>query len=145
MLLFLHLLTCLHFLGHPPTSVQNLFCLLVLQFCWRENIEDNKKSRAILLVWDKDSYTERYLVLLPCTSVLQPTLVHLYQTSPLLPSHLPIVASASLKLLYLLLYSEYINHIPVFCFLPFLYPSHALSPLSLWSISNNISAFVLGL
>jgi hypothetical protein len=30
-----------------------------------------------LLVWDKDSYTERFLALLPCTSVLQPELVQL--------------------------------------------------------------------
>jgi hypothetical protein len=35
-----------------------------------------------LLVWDKD--TERFLVLLPCTCVLQPRLVHLYQNCLLL-------------------------------------------------------------
>jgi hypothetical protein len=39
-----------------------------------------------LLVCGKDSYTERFLVLLPCTCVLQPTLVHFYQASSLLPS-----------------------------------------------------------
>jgi hypothetical protein len=48
-----------------------------------------------LIVWDKDNNTERFLVLLPCTCVLQPTLVHLYQTSSLFPGSLPIVASAS--------------------------------------------------
>jgi hypothetical protein len=32
-----------------------------------------------LLVWDKDSCMERFLTLLPCTSVLYPKLVHLYQ------------------------------------------------------------------
>jgi hypothetical protein len=53
-----------------------------------------------LLAWDKDSYTERFLALLPCTCVLQPKLVHLYQTSSLLPSHLLIVASANLWLLF---------------------------------------------
>jgi hypothetical protein len=37
-----------------------------------------------LLVWDKDSYTERFLALLPCTCVLQPEFVCLYQTSSLL-------------------------------------------------------------
>jgi hypothetical protein len=74
-------------------------------------------------------------VLLPCTCVLQPTLVY-YQTSSLLPSPLPIVVLASLSLLYLFLYSEHINHIQVFGFLPFPYPSHAQS---------NITAFVLGL
>jgi hypothetical protein len=50
----------------------------VLQFCRRENMRDTKKDIAFLLVWDKDSYTERLLVLLPCTCVLQPGLIHLY-------------------------------------------------------------------
>jgi hypothetical protein len=45
---------------NPLASRQNLFCLL-LQFCWRENIRDNKKDIAFLLAWDKDSYTERFL------------------------------------------------------------------------------------
>jgi hypothetical protein len=45
-------------------------------------------------------------VLFPCTCVLQPHLVHLYQTSSLLPSPLPIVASASLTLIYILSYIE---------------------------------------
>jgi hypothetical protein len=46
-----------------------------------------------LLVWD-NSYSKRLLAWLPCTSVWQPTLVHLCQTSMLPPSFLPIVASA---------------------------------------------------
>jgi hypothetical protein len=33
---------------------------------------------TFLLVGDRDSYTERFLALLPCTYVLQSTLVHLY-------------------------------------------------------------------
>jgi hypothetical protein len=98
-----------------------------------------------LLVWDKDSYTERFLALLPCTCVLQLTLVHLYQTSSLLSSPLPIVASASLRLLYLLLHSKYINHIQVLGFLLFPYSSCTHSPLSVWPMSSNIIAFVLGL
>jgi hypothetical protein len=53
-----------------------------------------------LLVWNKDSYTEKFLALLPCTSVLQPELVHLYQTSSLLPSHLPIVTTVNLRFWY---------------------------------------------
>jgi hypothetical protein len=65
----------------PPASGQNMFYPLILRFCWRENIRDNKKDTASLLVWDKDSYTERFLALLLCTCVLQLTLVHLYQTS----------------------------------------------------------------
>jgi hypothetical protein len=40
---------------------------------------------AFLLVWGKDSYTKRLLVLLPCTCVSLPALVHLCQTSLLLP------------------------------------------------------------
>jgi hypothetical protein len=38
--------------------------VLILQFCWRENIRDNKKDIVVLPVWDKDSYAERFLVLL---------------------------------------------------------------------------------
>jgi hypothetical protein len=72
-------------------------------------------------------------------------LVHLYQTSSLLPSHLPIVASASLRLLYSLLYIVYIKHFQVLGFLPFPYSSCTCSPLNVWPMSNNIAAFVLGL
>jgi hypothetical protein len=100
---------------------------------------------GFLLDWDKDSCTERFLVLLPCTCVLQPTLVHVYQISLLLPSPLPIVASARLRLLYSLLYSEHINHIQALGFLSFPYSSLAWPPLSVWPMSNNITAFVLGL
>jgi hypothetical protein len=57
-----------------------------------------------LLVWDEDSYTGRFLVMFRCTCVLQPQLVHHYQTSSLLPGLLPIGALASLRLLYLFLY-----------------------------------------
>jgi hypothetical protein len=98
-----------------------------------------------LLAWDKDSYTERFLALLPCTGVLQSKLVHLYQTSSLLPSHLPIVVFAYLSLLYLFLYSGHINHFQVLGSLPFPYSSCTCSPLSVWPRSNNITAFVLGL
>jgi hypothetical protein len=97
---------CIHCLGHlshpppNPASGQNLFCPLVLRFCWRRNTTDGKKGIAFLLVWGKDRYTERFLMLLPCTSVLQPTLAHLCQTSSLLPGPLPIVVSASLGLPY---------------------------------------------
>jgi hypothetical protein len=81
----------------------------------------------------------------PCTCVLTPTMVHLYQTSSLLPGLLPIVASASLRLLYSLLYREHINHTQVLGFLPLPYSSHVVSPLSVWPMSNNITAFILGL
>jgi hypothetical protein len=104
---------------------------LFSNFVEEKNIKDDKKTWHFLLVWDKDSYTERFLALLPCICVLQPTLVHLYQTSSLLPGPLPIVASASLRLLYSLIYSDHIiNHIHVLGFLPFPYSSHARSLLS---------------
>jgi hypothetical protein len=72
-----------HLLPNPPPlprtcSTLNLFCPIVVRFCWRENISDNEKNIAFLLVWDKDSFTQRFLALLPCTCVLQPTLVPLY-------------------------------------------------------------------
>jgi hypothetical protein len=130
---------------NSPASRQNLFCFLVLWLCWRE-IRDNKKGIAFLLVWDKNnSYTERFLALLQCTCVLQPTLVHLYQTSSLLTSPIPIVTSVSLRLLYSLLYSKHTNHIQVLGFFPFPYSSSAHSPLSVWPMSNNITAFILHL
>jgi hypothetical protein len=59
-----------------------------------------KERHSIFASWVKDSYTERFLAFLPCTCVLQPKLIHLYQTSSLLPSHLPIVTSVILRLLY---------------------------------------------
>jgi hypothetical protein len=59
---FVHLFTCAYIVGaisspcpwpppsspHPLTSRQNLFCPL-LQFCWREDISNNKKDIAFLL------------------------------------------------------------------------------------------------
>jgi hypothetical protein len=87
--IYLHVYTLFGPPSPAPTPKQNLFCPLVLWFCRRKNIKDDKKNKVFLLVWDKDSYTERFLVF-PCTNVLQPKLVHLYQTSSLLswsPSH----------------------------------------------------------
>jgi hypothetical protein len=125
---FLHLFTCIHCLGHfPPLPGRICSCSFLL---FSNFVEEIIRKTAFLLVWGKDSYTERFLVLLPCTCVLQPTLVHLYQPASLLPSPLPIMASASLRLLYSLLYSEHINHIQVLAFLPFPYSSHSHSPLS---------------
>jgi hypothetical protein len=105
-LTFIHM--CIHCLGYlslPLLPGRTCSTLLFSDFVEEKNIRDNKKDIAFLLVCDKDNYTERFLALLPCTCVLQPTWVHLCQTSSLLP--IPIVASASLRLLYLLLYSEY--------------------------------------
>jgi hypothetical protein len=91
---------CMHCFGPPPLSPPLfLFGPLVLQFCWRENIGDNKKGTAFLLLWDRNSYTERFLALLPYTCVLQPKLVHPCQTYLLLPVPLPIVASCQFKII----------------------------------------------
>jgi hypothetical protein len=54
---------------------------------------------VFLLAWDKDTCTGRFLALLPCACLLQPTLALLYQTSSFLLGSLPIVASANLRLL----------------------------------------------
>jgi hypothetical protein len=115
----------------PPPSRKNLFHPLVLWFCWRENINYNKKNIAFLLV--EIRYTERFLLLLPCTCVLQPELINLYQTSSLLPGYLSIATSVSLSLLYLLFYNGHIKRFQVLGFLPFPYSSCTYSPLSvLW-------------
>jgi hypothetical protein len=51
---------------------------------------------AVLLVWDKDSYTGRFLVLFPFINVLPPKLVNLCRPSSLLSSPLPIVVLVSI-------------------------------------------------
>jgi hypothetical protein len=122
---------------HTP-SRQNLFHTLVLWYCWRENIRNNKKDIAFLLGWGKDSYAERYLALFPGIYAWQPTFV---QTSSLLSSPLPIVASATLFT------SPELGHQlhQILGFFPFHYSFCACSHLSVWTVSNNITAFVLDL
>jgi hypothetical protein len=141
---------CIYCLGHfwlcpcpfplPPTpsllgkTGSALFFNLL-----RGNISNNKKGIAFLLVWDKGSYTERFLALLLCTCVLQPKLIHLYLTSSLFSSHLPIVTFVVLRLQWAH------QTLSSFGFPNFPYSSCMCSPLSMWSMSNNITAFVLGL
>jgi hypothetical protein len=91
---------------------------------------------TFLLVWGKDSYSGKFLVLFPCIYALQPTLVHFYQTSSLLPSPLTIIALASLRLQYSLPYSEHINHIQAFSFLSSLYLFHAQAPISVAHVQS---------
>jgi hypothetical protein len=64
---------------------------------------------------------------------------HLYQTTLLFPGSLPIVTSATLRLLYSLLYSEHIDHNQVLSFLPFPSFSHVHSPLSVWTINESVT------
>jgi hypothetical protein len=56
---------CVHCLCYfpSPSHIQAERVCPLLRFCCRENIGDNKKDIAFLLVWDKDSYTERFLAL----------------------------------------------------------------------------------
>jgi hypothetical protein len=144
-IVFMFTFTCIHYFAtHNPTSSRTCSALLFSDFVGEKNIKDNKKNMQFLLVWDKDSYTGRFFVF-TCICVLQPILVHLYRTSSLLPSPLPIVALATLRWLYSFLYSENINHIQVFGLLPLPHPSCAWSHLSVGPVSNNITAFVLGL
>jgi hypothetical protein len=81
---------------------------------------------VFLLVWDKDSYIRRFLVLFPCICILQHKLVHLYQTSSLLPSPLPKLASVNLRLQW-----AHQLHLS-FRFPSLLYSSRESSPLSVW-------------
>jgi hypothetical protein len=62
---------------------------------------------AFLLVWDKDQMQGDSLCCFHAHMYYNPQLVHLFQTFTLLLSPYPILASASLRLLYLLLYSGY--------------------------------------
>jgi hypothetical protein len=79
-----------------------------------------------LLVWDKDSST-KIPSIASMHMCITTTLVHLYQTSSLLPGHVLIVASASFRLLYLLTYSVHISHIQVS--FPFSVPPVYILPL----------------
>jgi hypothetical protein len=120
----------------PPPPLLNMSLPPVLRFYRRKNIKDKKRSMPFLLVWDKDSYTGSLLVLFPCICVLQPQLIHFFQSSSLLPSPLPIVAPASLRFLHSFLYSKHINHIQVFGFLPLSDPSFAQFPLNVTHVPS---------
>jgi hypothetical protein len=70
-----------------PSSGQNLFYPL-LWFCWRDNIRDNKKDTAFLLVWDKDSSSEVPSIASRHLCIATHMVYH-YQTSLLLLGPLP--------------------------------------------------------
>jgi hypothetical protein len=52
-----------------PCLIPLLPTILLLQFCWKENIRDHKKDIAFLLAWDKESYTEIFLALYMCITI----------------------------------------------------------------------------
>jgi hypothetical protein len=84
---------------------------------------------VVLLAWDKGKYTGRLLVLFPCIYVLQHQLIHLFQSSPVLPSLLPMVASGQFKIsIFIFIQWAYQLH-SRFCF-----PSLGLSLLCVASL-----------
>jgi hypothetical protein len=93
-----------------------------------------------LLVWDEDSYTERFLALLPCTCVLRidSSLPDLFTTS-WSPSHSDF---CQFKIPVLAPLQRAHQTLSSFGFPPFPYSSCMCPPLSMWLMSNNITAFV---
>jgi hypothetical protein len=136
----LHLFTCVYMIWTTSLlpSRQNLFYPL-LQFCGKKD-ERYQKHVFFFLVWDKDSYIGRFLVLFPRMYVLQHKLVNLYQISSLLHGPLPTVALTSSRLLSLNTLTTFKFFISFPCPIT---PVHG-QPL-LWSVSNNITAIVIGL
>jgi hypothetical protein len=69
--IFTHMyIHCLGHLSSPQPHLPSRTCsTLLFSSFFEEKIWDNKKDITSLLVWDKDSYTERFLSLLPCTCV----------------------------------------------------------------------------
>jgi hypothetical protein len=142
-LLFIHLFICAYIVWAisplcPLPLPFHLASKQNLEFCWREDVTNNKKDTAFLLVSDKDSYTDRFLALLPCTCVLQPKLVHLYQTSSLLPGHLRIVTSCQFKITLFTPLQWAHQTLSCFEFPTIPYSSCMCSPLSVWPMSNYI-------
>jgi hypothetical protein len=101
--------------------------LLFSDFIEEKTWEITKKI-AFLLVWNKNNYREIPSVVarhMCITTHISSPLPDLFTT----PSPLSIVASANLRLLHLLLYSDHINHIQVLGFLPFPVPPVCSFPL----------------
>jgi hypothetical protein len=102
---FLHLQTCVYTICtifillplsmlHPPflqcqphPTLQSLFHPLVFPFCRRKNIRDNQRNMVFLLIWDKGSYTRRFLVFFPCITTPVDSSLPVLFTSPEFPSY----------------------------------------------------------
>jgi hypothetical protein len=81
---------------------------------------NQQERHSVFASWDKGSYIERFLALLPCTSVLQPELIlHDLFTTSQSPSHSDL---CRFKVTISLLYSGDIKHFQVLGFLPFPIP-----------------------
>jgi hypothetical protein len=128
-----------HSLPHTPLiSRQNMFCPFP-QFCWKQDINNNKKNRTFLLVWDKDSYAKRFLALLRRTSVLQPeqidsSLPDLFNTSRS-PSHIDL---SSFKVTVLAPLQWRHQMLSSFRFLTYPHTSPMYFSLSLWPKSTTL-------
>jgi hypothetical protein len=85
---------------------------------------------------------ERFLALLPCTSVLQPKLTHLYLTISIVPDPLPILI---FKVSVLVPVQWGHQTLSCFGFPTYPHTSCMCSPLSMWPKSNHIAAFALDL
>jgi hypothetical protein len=135
----IHLIPTFHFFSLFIYSYLHTF----LQFCWREDISNNKEDKAFLLLWGKDSYTERFLALLPCTRVnytqMDSSLPDLF-TSSQSPSHIDL---CHFKVTVLSPPQWVHQTLSSFGFPICHHTSHVCSPLSMWPKSNNITAFVL--
>jgi hypothetical protein len=129
----LHLLTCVYIVwATSPDPILGRTCSTLL---FSDFVEEKTRKTMLLLVWDKDSYTE-----IPSIASMHKYITtHIGSSLPdlsLLPGPLPIVLDY-----YIRLYQPH----STLGFLPFLYSSRVHSPLSVWPMSNNITAFVLGL
>jgi hypothetical protein len=128
----------------PSCLASRQYLFWPLQFCWREDISNNKKD-SIFASWDKDSYTERFLALLPCTSVLQFKLI--ISTRPLhyFPVTFPYWPLFVLRLTILDPLQWAHETLSSFGFPTFPYSSCMCPSLSMWPMINNITEFVLDL
>jgi hypothetical protein len=128
----------------PLASRQNLFCLL-LQFCWREDMSNNKKDKTFLLVWHKDSYTERI------PSIASMHMCITYRIASSLPdlfttSWAPFHSDFCLFKVTILAPLQWTDQtLSNFGFPTFPYSSCMHYPLNAWPMSINITAFVLRL
>jgi hypothetical protein len=135
------------FVPPPPSTLasgKNLFHPFILWFCWRENIGDNKKDIAVLLVEIRTALqrdSEHCFHAQVCYTQIDSSLPDLFTTSQS-PSHSDL-CHFKITLFTPLQWAH--QTLSSFGFPTFPYPSCMCSPLSVWPVSNNITACVLGL
>jgi hypothetical protein len=97
-----------------------------------------KEKTAFLLVWDKKQLYREISRAVSTHMFINTHIGSFLWDLFLLPGLLPIVASDSLRLFCLILYSKHINHIQGLGFLSFPFSSSVHFPLSMWPMSNNV-------